>query len=275
METPAPIPKPTINNSKKEIKFINEYKINSENRIYVVKIGKIISEGEELTIFVKNENENIIDREYYQSNFSLENLQKMNKIFRQFDTIDEIIDTLKDIISEKNITFKKENCILLIIFKFKKLGKGEEEFNLKLLKNNIETGKIIDNLISNINNLNLEVEQLKNEIKSKKINKYIPLLENGWIVDPYTHQKFMVCKNNDGQVSIQGLVVGDWSKKIFTLKKEFRNNYRLTFPVIANQAFNRVDILPNGDVYLSFHASLGVEGNGWVNLSGITYYIDE
>ena len=62
METPAPIPKPVINNAKKDIKFINEYKINLENKIYAVKIGKILDEIEELTIFVKNENENIIDR---------------------------------------------------------------------------------------------------------------------------------------------------------------------------------------------------------------------
>ena len=145
-------------------------------------------------------------------------------------------------------------------------------FSLK--KNNIENGKIIENLISNINNLKLEIEKLKNE-NSKKFKKYHPVLENGWMVDPYTPQEFIVCKNNDGQVSIQGLVVGDWSQKIFTLEKEFRTKYRLTFPIIAQQAFNRVDILPNGDVYLSCHASLGVQGSGWVNFSGITYYISE
>ena len=275
METAAPIPKPTMNNSQKEIKYINEYKINSENSIYTVKIGKIITQSEELTIFVKNENENIINREYYQSNFSLENLQKMNKIFRQFDTIDETIDTLKDIISEKKLTIKKENDILFITFKMKKLGKGEEEFNLKLEKKSVETGKIIDNLITNFNNLKLEIEELKNENKQKKTKKYTPILENGWLSDPYFHQEFIVCKNNDGLVCIQGLVTGDWSKKIFTLEKEFRSKYRLTFPVIANQNFNRVDILPNGDVYLSFHGNLGVQGEGWVNLSGITYYISE
>ena len=49
---------------------------------------------------------------------------------------------------------------------------------------------------------------------------------------------------------MQGLVYGDWSKKIFTLEKEFRTKYRLIFPVIDNQVFNRIDILPNGDVYL-------------------------
>ena len=130
MNTPAPIPKPTINTEKKDIEFINEYKLNFENIIYLLKIGKIVNE--EIIIFVKIEN--MIETVYYQNNFSLENLQKMNKIFRQFDTIDETIDALKDIISDKNIKIKKENDELFIIFKFKKLGKGEEEIIFKLSK---------------------------------------------------------------------------------------------------------------------------------------------
>ena len=273
MNTPAPVivPKPTVNNEKKEIKFINEYQLNFENIFYLLKIGKIENEIEEIIIFVKIEN--YIDTVYYQNTFSLESLQKMNKIFRQFDTIDETIDALQDIISEKNIIIKKENDELLIKFKFKKLGKGEEELIFKLTKNNIENGKIIENLISNINGLKLEIEKLKKEINSPKIKKYKPVLENGWIVDPDTPQEFMVFKNNDGQVSIQGAVTGDWSKKIFTLEKEYRTKFRLTFAIIAAQAFNRVDILPNGDVYMSCHASLGIKGYGWVNFSGITYYV--
>lgn len=274
MDTPAPIAKPTINNNKEDAKFIKEYKFNFENINYILKIGKVVNEIEEIIIFVKDENK--IDSCYYQNSFSLINLQKMNKIFRQFDTIDEAIDALKDIISDKQIIIKKENDNLSIIFKFKNLGKGIEEISFILKKNSMETGKIIDNLISNINNINKEIEELKKEINSKKIKKYHPVLENGWTTDPYTTpQEFIVCKNSDNQVSFQGVVFGDWSKKIFTLEKEFRTKIRLTFPVIAAQAFNRVDILPNGDVYLSFHASLGVKGNGWVNLSGITYYISD
>jgi len=284
MNTPAPVPKPTINSEKKDIKYIQEYELNFDNIIYLLKIGKIVNEIEELIFFV--EIKNSIEVLYYQIIFSLENLQKMNKIFRQFDTIDEIIDTLKEIISDKNIIIKKENDELLIKFKFKKLGKGEEEIIFKLEKNNLENGKIIENLISNINNLKLEIKnlttninnlkleiyKLKNENDSKKIIKYQPVLENGWINDPWIPHEFFVFKNND-QVSFQGVVVGDWSKKIFTLPPEFRTKYRLCFPVLAAQAFNRVDILTNGDVYMSSHASLGINGNGWVNFSGITYNI--
>ena len=273
MNIPAQELKENMIDDKNNFKFMNEYKINFDNIIYHIKIGKIINEIEELIIFVKNEN--IIDTCYYQNNFSLENLQKLNKIFRQFDTIDETIDTLKDLISENHLTIKKDKDKLIITFKFKKLGKGEEEINLILIKNNIEVEKIIDNFISITINLKSEVDKLKNQIKSTKIKKYTPKLENGWIVDPNTPQEFFVVKNKDGQVSFQGALGGDWSKKIFTLEKEYRTKYRLAFPVIANQAFNRVDILPNGDVYLSCHGSLGIQGNGWVNFTGITYYINE
>jgi len=87
--------------------------------------------------------------------------------------------------------------------------------------------------------------------------------------------EFTVFKNNDGQVTIQGSVLGDWSKKIFTLEKEFRPKYLLCFPVMANQSFNRIDIHPNGDVYLSSGITLGIKGSGWVRFDGVTYYIRE
>ncbi len=198
------------------------------------------------------------------------------------DFIKELNDDIykKDkIINENNIKIQKLETKLKeneINFNLQKenLNNEIQILNQKIEKNNVEKNKI-DNLISNINELKWEIEKIKVENKLKKIIKYSPILENGWIVDPNIPQEFIVVKNNENQVSFQGAVVGDWSKKIFTLKKEFRTKYRLCFPVIANQAFNRIDILPNGDVYLSYHASLGVKGNGWVAFSGITYYISE
>ena len=67
MNTPAPIPKPTNNNLKENINIMNEYKLNIENINYLMKIGKIIKEIEELIIFIKNENN--IDQYYYQNIF--------------------------------------------------------------------------------------------------------------------------------------------------------------------------------------------------------------
>ena len=266
-------PTPYFSTDAKDIKFTDEYQLNINKINYLIKIG-IIMESKELAIFAKEEN---IDEYYYQNCFSLEYFHNKNKMFKLFDKIEEIINAIKDIISNKTLTIKKEegNEELYIILKVKILGKGEEEIKLKLTKKKEKTEIIIENLKAKISNLELEVSQLKNEINSKKVKKYKPILENGWQVDPCTPQEFIVCKNENNQVSFQGAVSGDWSKKIFTLEKEYRTKYRLTFPIIANQAFNRVDILPNGDVYLSCHASLGIKGSGWANLSGVTYYISE
>ena len=271
MEKPS-APTPEFSRDTNDIKFTKEYQLNINKINYLIKIG--ITESKELAIFAKEEN---INEYYYQNCFSLEYFHNKNKMFKLFDKIEEIIDAFKDIISNKTLTIKKEegNKELSIILRIKILGKKEEEIELKLTKNNEKTEIIIENLKAKISNLELEISQLKNEINFKKVKKYKPILENGWQVDPYTPQEFIVSKNTDGQVSFQGLVSGDWSKKIFTLEKEYRTKYRLTFPIIANQAFNRVDILPNGDVYLSCHASLGIKGSGWANLSGITYYISE
>ena len=78
MDRAAPIPKPTptMNNDKKDIKFLEEYKLKFDNIDYLLKVGKIINEIEEIIFFVKEEK--IIEACYYQNNFSLENLQKMN-----------------------------------------------------------------------------------------------------------------------------------------------------------------------------------------------------
>lgn len=274
METEKPsAPTPNTPIQKKDIQFTNEYKLDINKINYLIKIG-IVMEAKELAIFVQ---EDSIKEYYYQNCFSLEYFQNNNKMFKMFDKIEEIIDALKDIILNKKITItkEKEDEELSFILKFKILGKAEEEIKLILAKCNEKTEKIIENLKIKIEDLKSEVLKLKNEINTKKITKYKPNLENGWFVDPYTPQEFIVYKNRDGQVSFQGLLNGDWSKKIFTLEKNYRPKYRLTFPVIAAQAFHRIDILPNGEVYLSLHASLGMQGIGWVNLSGINYYIDE
>ena len=272
MEKPS-APTPNFVSNTKDIKFTNEYQININKINYLIKIGAVM-ESKELVIFIKEEN---IIEYYYQNCFPLENLQNKNKFFKLFDKIEEIIDALKDIISKETLNIIKEegNEELSIILKVKILGKKEEEINLTLRKYNEKTDIIISNLKAKIFDLESEVDKLKKEMNSKNVQKYTPTLENGWQVDPCTPQEFIVCKNRDGQVSFQGAVSGDWSKKIFTLKKEYRTKYRLTFPIIAAQQFNRVDILPNGDVYLSFHASLGVKGSGWANLSGVNYYISE
>ena len=67
-----------------------------------------------LIIFVKEEN--VISSGYYQESFSLDNLQKLSKCFRIFDTIDETIDCLKEVIEAQKISIKKDLLIIIIYF---------------------------------------------------------------------------------------------------------------------------------------------------------------
>ena len=70
-----------------------------------------------------------------------------------FDTIEETIDALKDVIEENKITIKKDLDILNFMVKLNKVGKGEEEVNLKLSKNSLSIGKIVEGLIDQINEM--------------------------------------------------------------------------------------------------------------------------
>jgi len=80
-----------------------------------------------------------------------------------------------------SITIKKDLDILNFMVKFNKAGKGEEEVNLKLSKNSLSTGKIIEGLIEQINEMKKEIKQNKEEIQKnkeeiKKINEKLDIL---------------------------------------------------------------------------------------------------
>ena len=160
----APTCKPEKDN--KNIDFKYEKKLLLENVNYLIKFGKLKDKEEELIIFVKEEN--VISSGYYQESFTLDNLQKLSKSFRLFDTIEETIDALKDVIEANKISIKKDLDILNFMVKLNKVGKGEEEVNLKLSKNSLSTGKIVEGLIEQINEMKKEIKQNKEEIDKNK-----------------------------------------------------------------------------------------------------------
>ena len=120
-----------------------------------------------------------------------------------------------------------------------------------------------------------EINELRSEITNmKNIKKFIPRFENGWCNFYQTYEPLTIYKNQSGEVKFQGLIAGDFSKKLFTLEKEIRPKERLVFIVSANDSFRRLDILSNGNVYLSIKGSEGIgKEAGWVSLSGISYKV--
>lgn len=121
-----------------------------------------------------------------------------------------------------------------------------------------------------------EINKLKNEISNiKNSKKFIPNLENGWSNFYESYEPLTIYKNQFGEVKFQGLIKGDFSKKIFTLEEELRPKERLIFTVCGNDAFKRLDILSNGNVFLSNSGIEGINGSGWLSLSGISYNISK
>ena len=153
-------------NDNKNIDFILEKFLLLENVNYLIKFGKFKSEQEELIIFVKEEN--IISSEYYQESFSLENLHKISKFFILFETIDEIIEYLQIKIDDNIISLQKDLDNLNFSIKFTIGGFKKIKVNLKLTKNNLSIGKIVECLIEQINKMKKEIKENKEEIKEIK-----------------------------------------------------------------------------------------------------------
>ena len=116
----------------------------------------ILFEVEELNIFPKKE---------YSLYQSLNELEKINRYFRQFDNLKEVYESLKIIILNKNITaIKEENCIKLKIIN---TSTNKEFFiNLPLKQKDIKTQ--IESLIPYISSLDNKINNLENQIKDMK-----------------------------------------------------------------------------------------------------------
>ena len=92
MEPLTPIaPNPVLT---EEIKDIKEYRVNYLNKNYLVKLGKLIKS--EKIVFIIEEIDRI--RNYtYKSEFTLDDLKELSKLFRIFDSIDEVYNDISDI----------------------------------------------------------------------------------------------------------------------------------------------------------------------------------
>ena len=114
MEELSPI---TLNpESKEEIKDIKTYNINYLNKNYLVKLGKI-NKSEKIVFII--EETDCIKNYLYKSEFSLDDLKQLSKLFRIFDSIDEAYN---DIINIKIIKMEFTSIdINLILTKFQKM----------------------------------------------------------------------------------------------------------------------------------------------------------
>ncbi len=158
MDAPKPNP---ITESKEEISLKKEYKYTLNEKDYLIQIGKINSDK----LLIKIRELSSISNVFYENNFTLEKLQKLSKIFRYYDNIDETIENLYDIFEEKNYSIKIENNKLFLIIKLNKGIKGDENINIELFSKNFSLQNIVNNLCDEINSLKNKINNLQEKNK--------------------------------------------------------------------------------------------------------------
>ena len=145
-----------------------EFKLLVKENTFLTSIGK----SSILEYFGLRIKELSLGTSYYYENFySLEELQNINKYFRIFDNIDEVISFIEEIFVQKKASLKLENNKIFLTLKIHKIDKGEETISLGLKKKNLSMKEICENLLKEIQSLKIkfnEIEEIKNEIKILK-----------------------------------------------------------------------------------------------------------
>ena len=164
MEAPPITPKPQ---PEEDIQDIKEYSINYLDKDYLIKLGKL-NKSQKL-VFIAQQKD-CLKNYLYKSDFDIEGLKQINKLFRIFDSIDEAYND----ISEIKIIKEELNEITLNLI-LTSLSSKTEAICIKVKKNylnNEKTNEIIFKELNEIKN-QLKEEKLKNENLKKTIDELI------------------------------------------------------------------------------------------------------
>ena len=164
MEAPPITPKPEPEEDMQDIK---EYSINHLDKDYLIKLGKL-NKSQKL-VFIAQQKD-CLKNYLYKSEFNIEDLKQLNKLFRIFDSIDEAYND----ISEIKIIKEELNEITLNLI-LTSLSSKTEAICIKVKKNylnNEKTNEIIFKELNEIKN-QLKEEKSKNENLKKTIDELI------------------------------------------------------------------------------------------------------
>ena len=120
----------------------------------------------EKIMFFEIEEENDFQRKEYNLYQSLEELMKIDKYFRQFDNLNEVFNSIKILILNKNLTIIKEDKLMKIKINNPTLNK-EFFINIPLKEKDLKSE--IDSLIPYVISLNDKINNLEKTIKEIKI----------------------------------------------------------------------------------------------------------
>ena len=155
--------------SRKEIKFdlSESFEITTDNKIYELKI----SYNEQLMFFeIKEKNAFLKDEFNLYTN--LKELGDINRFFIQFETLKEVFDSLKTLITKKNVSIIQEGKKM----KMKIINPiNNKEFFINVNSKEKDTKSEINSIIACVNSLTQKVQNLENKVNilENKVNELI------------------------------------------------------------------------------------------------------
>ena len=117
-------------------------------------------------MFFEIDEENIFQRKEFNLYQSLEELIKIDKYFRQFDNLEEVFNSIKILIMNKNLTIIKEDKLMKIKINNPNLNK-EFFINIPLKEKDLKSE--IDSIVHYVISLNDKINDLEKQIKENKI----------------------------------------------------------------------------------------------------------
>ena len=155
--------------SRKEIKFdlSESFEITTDNKIYELKI----SYNEQLMFFeIKEKNAFLKDEFNLYTN--LKELGDISRFFNQFETLKEVFDSLKTLITKKNVSIIQEGKKM----KMKIINPiNNKEFFINVNSKEKDTKSEINSIIACVNSLTQKVQNLENKVNmlENKVNELI------------------------------------------------------------------------------------------------------
>jgi len=147
---------PQIINENKNL-ISKEFQLSSNNEQYLAKL--ILSDKIEINLNKKDAISSIL----YNVSLTLEDLGKINKIFKMCDTLEEAYNTLEKIFLKEKVNLHILNDNISCGFKMNSPTGDEVEIMIPLHKKEMDKSEINDKLCDEINKLKKELNILKNE----------------------------------------------------------------------------------------------------------------
>ena len=165
MESENTLNTPDIEDNIIDESSLKEFNYTKNNYKYLIQIGKNLFKNK---IIIKINSQSSVDDGYYTNELDLEQLQKIHKSFRFFDTIEETLTSLIDIFESNKYELDIEENKIMLKLKVPKFGSGEDTISIEIKKKCLSFENLCKNLCKKINILDRQMNDLTKEINILK-----------------------------------------------------------------------------------------------------------